>query len=76
MLNLTRPEWVREIHARYAAAGSRVIYANTFGANPLKLPDTAAEAIAAGIRIAREAAGDGVLVAAGRAAGAAGLADL
>ena len=63
MLNLTRPEWVREIHARYAAAGSRVIYANTFGANPLKLPDTAAEAIAAGIRIAREAAGDGVLVA-------------
>ncbi len=35
--NLEFPERVREVHRRYAEAGSDVIHSNTFGANPLKL---------------------------------------
>ena len=34
--NLDRPDEVAAIHAAYAAAGSGIVYANTFGANPLK----------------------------------------
>ena len=59
MTNLTHPEWVRNIHAGYIAAGSRIIYANPFGANRLKLKDTGhtvREIVAAGVGIAREAA--------------------
>ena len=67
LLNLTRPEWIREIHEGYLAAGSRVIYANTFGANGLKLRDTGhtvEEVIGAGVRLAKEAAaGTGALAA-------------
>lgn len=37
LLNLTRPELVREIHSEYVAAGSDIIYTNTFGANGYKL---------------------------------------
>ena len=33
-LNLSRPDWLVEIHRRYIDAGARVVYANTFGANP------------------------------------------
>lgn len=35
--NLEFPERVREVHRRYASAGSDVVHANTFGANPIKL---------------------------------------
>ena len=59
MTNLTHPEWVRSIHAGYLAAGSRIIYANTFGANRLKLRDTGhtvREVVAAGVGIAKDAA--------------------
>ena len=59
ILNLTRPEWIREIHTGYLMAGSRVIYANTFGANALKLRKTgytAAEVVRAGVTIARDCA--------------------
>ena len=34
--NITRPEIIKKIHGDYLAAGSRVISANTFGANCLK----------------------------------------
>ena len=34
--NITRPEIIKKIHGNYLAAGSRVISANTFGANCLK----------------------------------------
>ena len=34
---LTHPEWLLDIHRAYIEAGSNVIYANTFGANRLKL---------------------------------------
>ena len=35
LMNLEHPEWIRDIHGAYAAAGSQVVYANTFGANSI-----------------------------------------
>ena len=60
-LNVTDPGMVAEIHRAYLRAGSRAVYANTFGANSLKLkntPYTTAELIAAGVRIAKECAAE------------------
>ena len=34
--NVERPDDIAAIHRAYVAAGSQVVYANTFGANPLK----------------------------------------
>ena len=51
-LNLTDPALIEGIHAQYAAAGSRIINANTFGASAHKLAGsehTLEEVIAAGI---------------------------
>lgn len=59
--NIENPEAVIQVHREYIDAGSRVIYANTFGANGKKLragPYSAAELVAAGVRAARIAAGD------------------
>ncbi|MDO4803301.1 MAG: homocysteine S-methyltransferase family protein [Lachnospiraceae bacterium] len=39
-LNVTRPDWIIDIHRQYIAAGSQIIYANTFGANRHKLADS------------------------------------
>ncbi|MER2055583.1 MAG: homocysteine S-methyltransferase family protein, partial [Clostridia bacterium] len=39
-LNITDPEMVAAIHRAYIRAGSRAVYANTFGANSLKLKKT------------------------------------
>ena len=62
--NVTRPEVVEDIHARYIAAGADVIYANTFGANALKFGDRTREVVRAGIGCAvRAAASSGALVA-------------
>ena len=36
LFNLTRPDLVESIHREYVEAGSDIIYANTFGANPFK----------------------------------------
>ena len=57
--NITDPEKVTAIHRQYIEAGSRVAYANTFGANRHKVAKsgyTPAELIAAGIAAARKAA--------------------
>ena len=67
-LNLKSPELVRDVHAEYVAAGAEVLETNTFGANRVKLEQYAlAERVReinlAGARLAREAAGEGVLVA-------------
>ncbi|HBI85030.1 MAG TPA: homocysteine methyltransferase [Ruminococcus sp.] len=65
-LNLTQPERVAAVHRAYREAGSQIVYANTFGANPLKLAGTgvdAAESIKAAIRIAKDAVGENVCVA-------------
>ena len=40
-LNMTDPDLVGSIHAAYAAAGSHIVNANTFGASPRKLADSA-----------------------------------
>ena len=51
-LNLTDPALIEGVHAQYAAAGSRIINANTFGASAHKLAGSAytlEEVIAAGI---------------------------
>ncbi|MCR5277918.1 MAG: homocysteine S-methyltransferase family protein, partial [Lachnospiraceae bacterium] len=58
-LNITHPELIRKIHESYLAAGSNIIYTNTFGANPYKCRDSKyglSELITAGVKIAREAA--------------------
>lgn len=57
-LNLTDPARIAAIHRAYVTAGSNIIYANTFGANRIKLAGTGlsvAECIRAAITIAREA---------------------
>ena len=51
-LNITNPELIESIHAKYAAAGSRIVNANTFGASAHKLAGSAyslEKIIAAGI---------------------------
>ena len=65
-LNLTDPARVTAVYRAYAEAGSQIIYANTFGANPLKLADTgidAAESTQAAVRLAKAAVPDTVCVA-------------
>lgn len=62
-LNVSSPDLVREVHKQYVKAGAEILEANTFGANRTRL---AAFGLAenlqainhAGVRLAREAAGD------------------
>lgn len=65
LLNLTHPDWIVDIHSQYVGAGARVVYANTFGANPFKIHDEATleRVIRSGVALARQAAGDRALVA-------------
>ncbi len=64
---LEHPEAVTAIHRQYAQAGSNILYANTFGANRLKLKDTGhtvSEVITVAIGCARDGArGTGAKVA-------------
>jgi methionine synthase I (cobalamin-dependent)/5,10-methylenetetrahydrofolate reductase len=67
-VNLTAPDMVVEIHGAYKKAGAEVITTNTFGANhfrllPFGLEDRHDEINAAGVRHAREVAGDSAWVA-------------
>ena len=67
-LNLSNPSLVAGIHAEYRDAGADVIETNTFGANRFKLAafgleDRVESINCEGARLAREAAGDGILVA-------------
>ena len=67
LLNLTEPELLDSVYKEYIATGSQVIYANTFGANGLKLAKTGhsvEEVVGAAIAVAKKAAaGTGTLVA-------------
>ena len=67
LLNLEQPELLMGVYRDYIAAGSDVIYANTFGANALKLERTGksvVEIVSAAIALARRATeGTGVKVA-------------
>lgn len=62
-MNLTAPETVKAIHTAYAAAGADILTANTFGASRQKLGEDPAPYITAGVRLARQAAGENTLVA-------------
>src|ERR1039458_9641481 len=62
-LNLAQPDLVRQIHREYVKAGAEILETNTFGANRTRLAAFGmAEKLSAinqaGVRIAREAAGD------------------
>jgi methionine synthase / methylenetetrahydrofolate reductase (NADH) len=66
--NLTNPELVAEIHREYVSAGAMIIETNTFGANRYKLASfdlvsQLAKINRRGAEIAREAAGETVVVA-------------
>ena len=54
LLNLTNPDAILNIHRLYAAVGSEYITANTFGANSLKMQNSA-EVVRAGVALARQA---------------------
>ena len=67
-LCLTRPELIAGIHREYVEAGADVIETNTFGANRMKLGpyglgDQVERINRAGVRLAREVAGDDAYVA-------------
>ncbi|MDX1675637.1 MAG: bifunctional homocysteine S-methyltransferase/methylenetetrahydrofolate reductase, partial [Longimicrobiales bacterium] len=75
-LSLTDPDLLRGVHEDYVRAGAELLETNTFGANPVKLQEYGLEGRvreinARAAEIAREAAGDGVLV--GGAIGPLGL---
>jgi len=59
LLNLEQPELLRAVYRDYIAAGSDVIYTNTFGANAHKLARTGksvGEVVSAAVRLAKDAA--------------------
>lgn len=66
--NVDHPELVKRLAEEYIAAGSQIIYTNTFGANGPSVARSSdysvAQVVSAGVRIAKEAAADtGVKVA-------------
>ena len=74
--NLKRPEDVKEVHRLYLQAGSEILQTNTFPGNRItlevhRLADRVYEINYAGVKLAREVAGDKVYVAA--SAGPTGL---
>ncbi len=67
-LNLSMPAMVRETHQEYVKAGAEILEANTFGATRTRLgafglSEKLGEINRAGVRLAREAAGDTAFVA-------------
>ena len=67
-LNLTSPDLVREVHSEYVKAGADIIETNTFGATrhrlqAYSLENKLKEINIAGVKLAREAAGESVYVA-------------
>src|SRR5438105_1592933 len=67
-LNLSAPDMVKQIHQEYVKAGAEILETNTFGASRLRLAGYGlAEKLKAinfaGVKIAREAAKEGVYVA-------------
>ncbi len=67
-LSLEDPDLVRQVHRAYREAGAQVLQTNTFGANPFKLrvhhlAEQLVEINQQGARLARECAGEDLLVA-------------
>jgi methionine synthase I (cobalamin-dependent)/5,10-methylenetetrahydrofolate reductase len=82
LLNLTHPEFVKELHAAYLTAGAQVLESNTFGANRTKLTpfndaNDTIEVNRTGVELARAVAGNAAFVAGsvGPLAGRQGLQD-
>ncbi len=67
-LNLSSPQLVLETHQEYVRAGAEILETNTFGANRARLgafglAEKLADINAAGVRVARQAAGESAFVA-------------
>jgi homocysteine S-methyltransferase len=67
-LNLTNPEFIRDIHRAYLTAGAQILETNTFGANRTKLAllqlgDDVVAINRAGVTLAREVAGTKAFIA-------------
>ncbi len=67
-LNLSNPQLVKDVHLAYLKAGAEVLETNTFGSTRTRLAkfdlaDKVREISLAGVRLAREAAGDDLYVA-------------
>ena len=62
--NVTHPEQVKDVHRTYIQAGAGAILTNTFGANAMRINKeyTVEQLNYAGAEIARECAGDTILV--------------
>ncbi len=56
--NISRPDEIYKINYNYFAAGSDIVYANTFGANSIKFGERTAEIVTAGVKIAKKAAAE------------------
>ncbi len=65
LANLRAPRLVATVHDAYRAVGARVLHSNTFGAllGTAEDPAVLLDAVREGMRLARRAAGEGVLVA-------------
>lgn len=66
ILNIKNPELIAGIHEAYAKAGADIVYANTFGANRIKLSGSGysvSDVIRAGIANAKHGAGGSALTA-------------
>lgn len=60
--NLTHPQVIADIHRQYLDAGADILLTNTFGANGAKLHGceyTVEEVVTAGVKLAKEAVGNG-----------------
>ena len=59
-LNITHPDAIYSIHARYLQSGADIILANTFGANKIKYHGaySVSEVVRAGVEIAKKAVAD------------------
>ena len=67
-LNLSMPSLIKEVHDTYIHAGAEIVESNTFGANALRLiphglREKCRELNRAGVELARQCAGEKVLVA-------------
>ena len=67
-LNLSMPSLIKEVHEAYIRAGAEIVETNTFGANAARLAshgvaEKSREINLAGVRLARECAGNAILVA-------------
>lgn len=62
--NITNPELIKSVHKAYIDAGAKAILTNTFGSNSMRIKGeyTVWELNQAGVRIARECAGQDILV--------------